>query len=77
MKPTIFFAMLMLLAGANAQLVRSPGLRLDKQTAGAESARASSYETNSDQAFSTCANSSSTGVARPKMVTDTRSLLLS
>jgi hypothetical protein len=30
------------------------------------------FKSNLDQAFSTCPNSNSTGVARPKMVTDTR-----
>ena len=47
-----------------------------KKAASAESESASSYKNNS-QAFSTWLNSSSTGVARPKMVTDTRTLLFS
>ena len=35
------------------------------------------HQPNSPQAFSTCPKSSSTGVERPKIVTDTRSLFLS
>ena len=46
-----------------------------KKAASAESESANSYKKY--QAFSIWANSSSTGVARPKIVTDTRTLLFS
>ena len=81
MKPTIFFAMtgssvasssaLADASAAAAPRALPPGL----QTAGdAGSAPVSRRE---NQTFSTCAKSSSTGVARPKIVTDTRTLDLS
>jgi hypothetical protein len=49
----------------------SPGLQLVGDQLRAE------LKAKTRQVFSTCENSSSTGVARPKMVTDTRTLLFS
>ena len=68
MKPTIFFAIITLLwVQADATSRPSPS-------------RANPYRAPrrlDAYAFSTCLKSSSTGVERPKIVTDTRSLLLS
>ena len=50
---------------------------LREKAACAESESAGSSKKKTVQAFSIWANSSSTGVARPKIVTDTRTLLFS
>jgi hypothetical protein len=95
MKPTIFFAMTLLLAGDDAWAfgLRLPGVeRLFDVAFAAEPERQRTPDLDRTekgqerglvlfqakfQVFSTWLNSSSTGVARPKIMTETRTLLFS
>ena len=74
MKPTIFFAMSVSLRVQAAARLRLP-VSTDCFTSSC--AGLAHVRPLDCQAFSTCAKSSSTGVERPKIVTDTRSLLFS
>ena len=58
-------------------MLRALPVKFGRETRPATARRPARGDNEKSQAFSTCPKSSSTGVARPKMSTDTRILLFS